>query len=72
MFDEQGGLCAICERPERTILRGKVRSLSVDHCHTTGLVRGLLCGPCNLGLGGLEDNIEFLMNAIIYLERSRE
>lgn len=72
MFKEQGGVCAICGRPERTILRGKPRSLSVDHCHSSGRIRGLLCGLCNLGLGGFEDNIEYLLDAIVYLERSRE
>jgi hypothetical protein len=48
LFNAQGGACAICGRPEYT------RSLAVDHDHTTGVVRGLLCTRCNLRLGNLE------------------
>ncbi len=61
MVEEQGGLCIICgEKPE-----GK--RLSVDHCHRTDRVRGLLCNQCNLGLGCFKDNIKSLENAALYL-----
>jgi hypothetical protein len=39
----------------------------VDHCHTHGNVRGILCNECNRGLGYFHDNKETLMNAIRYL-----
>ena len=41
--------------------------LGVDHCHKTGKVRGLLCGNCNMSIGGLKDNKELLKSAIEYL-----
>jgi len=44
------------------------RSLNVDHDHVTGQIRGLLCGPCNKGLGLLGDNLDSLWKAIHYLE----
>ena len=45
----QGGTCAICEdAPEAD------RPLAVDHCHTTGVVRALLCNRCNLVIGTYE------------------
>lgn len=69
----QGGVCAICERPERKILKstGKPKRLSVDHCHKTGKVRGLLCFYCNASLGKFNDSIEILKNAIKYLEKAQ-
>lgn len=40
----------------------------IDHCHVTGVVRGVLCVNCNVGLGNFKDNIPVLENAIRYLE----
>ena len=57
----QNGLCAICKQPCK---RGR---LAVDHNHATGEVRGLLCRLCNLILGMLEDNPEWLKTAEAYL-----
>lgn len=42
----------------------------VDHCHTTGKVRGILCSNCNHALGKFKDSIALLSNAIAYLNRS--
>ena len=64
----QGGVCAICYEEETIMRHGKVQSLSVDHCHTTGEIRGLLCNACNIMLGKAKDNIDTLYNAIKYLE----
>jgi hypothetical protein len=50
MLTAQGGRCAIC----RTDKPGGARRFPVDHCHTTGKVRGLLCVRCNANLGALE------------------
>lgn len=44
--------------------------LHVDHCHTTKKVRGLLCSPCNKGLGMFYDSIDSLKKAIHYLKRT--
>lgn len=59
----QGGRCAICgDQPEK----GR---LHVDHNHTTGAVRDLLCRPCNHALGNAQDNPSRLRAMIAYLER---
>lgn len=80
LFKQQKGLCAICGKEEtRKVPRRKGRvnhkticNLHVDHDHTTGEVRGLLCSKCNIGLGQFMDNVEFLLQAIKYLnERKR-
>lgn len=44
--------------------------LFVDHCHTTGKVRGLLCNNCNFALGAIKDNVDTLKNLIKYLEEA--
>lgn len=63
IYDFQGGTCAICQRA-----RGIRRKLSVDHCHTTGEVRGLLCSTCNSKvLGHLRDDVKALYRAVDYL-----
>ena len=64
MRAEHNGVCAICERPET-----RPRALSVDHCHKTGKVRGLLCSRCNVFLGGAEDSTTLLRAALAYLEK---
>jgi hypothetical protein len=65
MEKAQGGRCLICNNPPP---EGK--NLYVDHCHTTGKVRGLLCMKCNAGLGMFRDNLELLKSAMGYLTRS--
>jgi hypothetical protein len=62
MWDKQGRVCAICKQGCEVF-----QMLSVDHCHTTGVIRGLLCAKCNPMLGMAEDNINILMSAIDYL-----
>ena len=70
MFEKQGGLCAICGSPETQRVKGTINRLSVDHCHQTGKVRGLLCGSCNLGIGKFKDNWVLVENAMEYLQSS--
>lgn len=62
LYEAQGGRCFICRRAT-----GKARRLSVDHCHSTGEVRALLCRPCNDLLGHVRDDIETLRRAAIVL-----
>ena len=69
MLLEQGGVCAICQRPERSALHGGGARLAVDHYHATGSVRGLLCGSCNRALGAFEDSAALLEKAIDYLRK---
>lgn len=66
LFLKQNGQCAICAKYQAD----ERRSLCIDHNHTTGVVRGLLCENCNRGLGLFRDNTESLENAKIYLNRS--
>lgn len=58
MHDDQNGLCASCGKPEhrRDRRTGEIRKLCVDHCHTTGRVRGLLCDDCNVAVGRMNDD----------------
>lgn len=65
MLHEQNSVCAICEKPEPV----EGRSLSVDHDHETGRVRGLLCSNCNPGIGKFKESIDLLRKAVAYLER---
>jgi len=59
ILSKQNNKCAICKI--------KMEKPNVDHCHKTGIVRGILCAPCNKGLGNFKDNIEYLKEAINYL-----
>lgn len=68
MFEAQGGLCAICGLQETSTHKGRVRLLSVDHCHFSGKVRSLLCNRCNQTLGRAEDNPQLLRRMAEYLE----
>ena len=64
LYEESKGCCYICNVHQLDL---KIR-LSVDHCHTTGTIRGLLCSSCNHGLGRFRDNTELLEKAIKYLK----
>lgn len=58
--------CCICgKQHDPTLKRGR---LYVDHCHSTGKIRGLLCSACNSALGYMNDDIEILKTAIAYIE----
>lgn len=73
MLQQQEGVCAICGNPEYRVdpVIKKVRNLSVDHCHKTGKVRGLLCSDCNIGLGAYRDDLYRLAKAIVYLSKQQ-
>lgn len=59
----QDGKCWICQKTPAT-------ALCVDHDHTTGMVRGLLCDRCNTALGGFRDDPELLERAAQYLRKN--
>ncbi len=61
MCEERDDQCDIC---------GKTCHLHIDHCHDTGVVRGLLCFNCNGGLGQFKDNLTNMRNAVKYLENA--
>lgn len=68
MLEKQNHKCAICGSEGFTMKEGHRMKLVVDHCHTTGRVRGLLCHNCNRALGLFQDNIESINRAIDYLK----
>ncbi len=71
MLSKQEGKCMICKSNNNGFYNKKPKAFAVDHCHTTGKIRGLLCSDCNTGIGLLKDNIDLLNNAIKYLNKSR-
>lgn len=65
MLKTQNGVCAICGRLSEHKAK---QNLCVDHDHTTGAVRGLLCSFCNSAIGYLSDNPERAMNVVKYIQ----
>ena len=77
MLGSQKGLCKICDKKlnyfyepktNTRIKTSKKDKPHIDHCHSTGSVRGILCSNCNTALGLLYDNPDTLRSAIKYLE----
>jgi len=71
MYIEQDGKCSICGYTGYMTNSAKslTMPLVIDHCHTSGDVRGLLCHTCNTALGQLKDSVETLQKAIDYLNK---
>lgn len=63
MEKKQAGRCAVCNRE---------RKLAVDHCHASDAVRELLCYPCNIALGQVNDDVDLLKKLISYVEKHRQ
>lgn len=70
MLKAQHGLCKTCGTDKPGGSKGIY--FHVDHCHTTGKVRGLLCSACNSALGLVKDNTNVLKNLIEYLNEHKE
>lgn len=70
MLAGQGGVCAICRQEETWVnsRKGSIGALAVDHDHSTGKVRGLLCNSCNVLIALSGERTEVLRAAIAYLE----
>lgn len=60
MSDNVGNKCEVCEETP----------VVLDHCHTTGKVRGVLCNKCNQALGLMRDNEQFILGLVEYLKRT--
>lgn len=65
LLGRQAGRCALCRSDNP---RARFGRFHIDHCHTTGRIRGLLCGRCNLGLGSLGEDPRVLVRALDYLD----
>lgn len=69
LLEQQASKCKICNLTSEQLKKpGRSKLLYVDHCHTTGKVRGLLCTHCNMSLGNFKDSQELLQSAIDYLK----
>jgi hypothetical protein len=68
LLTKQGGVCAICLRPETATRAGTLLRLHVDHDHATRKVRGLLCNRCNRMLGVMGEDAARLRRAADYLD----
>ena len=68
MLDAQDGKCAICGTTDT----GKRKAFAVDHCHTCGEVRGLLCSNCNTAIGSLREDLEIMQRAMDYVKFHQE
>jgi len=64
MFAKQNGCCKICNNHQSALSR----ALDVDHNHSTGKVRGLLCHKCNRALGLFNEDLQRMQTAIEYLK----
>jgi len=65
-LEEQNYCCKICLKNNNEFKQ----ALSVDHCHKTGKIRGLLCYNCNRGIGLLQDDFKICMKAAEYLKNT--
>ena len=69
MAIKQRGVCAICQKKETCKYRGRPRRLSVDHRHSDGKVRALLCTCCNRAIGLMKEDPRLFLLAAGYLRR---
>ena len=67
ILKSQGGKCKICS----TTSCDTGRRFAVDHCHTSGKIRGLLCQNCNTALGGFKDRVRVMLKGMLYLLKGR-
>lgn len=76
LYREQSGRCAICTIHKEPWqpgggVKGRYRFLVVDHDHSTGRVRGLLCFNCNLAIGHFRDDPLLMLAAVAYIRADR-
>lgn len=69
LFENQKGLCALCQKPERALSKkGNIVNLAVHHCHKTGKVLALCCFSCNMLMGYFKDDPILLRRAATICE----
>jgi hypothetical protein len=70
LYLKQNGKCAICFEEETTLSNNMktTKKLSIDHDHTTGKVRGLVCANCNSAIGLFKENADIVLSAYNYLK----
>jgi hypothetical protein len=66
LFSEQEGRCAIC-RTSFPPLSNREKRIFVDHDHSTGKVRSLLCGQCNSAVGMVKESVDIAERLAAYL-----
>ena len=71
LLKEQNYSCDICKIKNPSSKRKGSNKFNVDHCHSTGKVRGLLCNSCNTAIGHLNDDETNLISALRYLRRAK-
>jgi hypothetical protein len=64
-----GGACEICRKPLSLSKTDGIETAFIDHDHATGKVRGVLCNPCNRGIGYLCDSRLHVASALTYLDK---
>lgn len=71
LYEDQHGVCGLCSTRLNVEfgMNSKVLNFTVDHCHSTGQVRGLLCRKCNTAIGMFGDSKDMMIKAIAYLEK---
>lgn len=72
MFANQDGKCAICNTDIFLAANDRNKTAHIDHAHENGKIRGLLCGNCNVSLGGFNDDVKIMQNAIDYINSTSE
>jgi hypothetical protein len=65
---DQKNQCGICNRKFDSSNHTDSKYPCVDHNHTNGIIRGILCRSCNSGIGGLKDDPIFLQNALLWIQ----
>lgn len=72
LLEAQNNCCAICKKELSFSAVDKSDKPHIDHCHITGIVRGILCLQCNTGIGMFGDSSNLLSEAKSYLDNQRE
>lgn len=68
-LSDNSGKCAICNLEISFYAEGRAKAAVIDHCHKTGLFRGVICHKCNSGIGLMQDNVQALERAVEYLKK---
>ena len=63
-LEKQNHKCTICNHDLKND-----RKTSIDHCHSTGIIRDILCDKCNRMLGNVKEDIDYLNNLINYIKK---